>query len=498
MKLNSHLKDQSGIASLMITMVMMIVISLIVLGFAQVSRREQKNTLDRQLSTQAFYAAETGINDAQNAINNAAGKPIISKTTCGGNGGNSSIYDGKLNYTVNASQNVTYTCLLVSTRVPDLQKTLGVDQEWVVPVSPVDSDGSATAISQLTFSWPPQDSTIFATTGCPGSSGGHIQNPDSNGWNNCGYGALRIDIVPVSPSQDPSRQDLEASDMVVFAYPSNSGSGLTYSYSNGVNASTLSHQAGATCNTGGVHTCKLTIDNLPSQNGMTYYVRVHMLYRSSGTDIVKINGSSSSVLFTGAQAQIDSTGKAQDVLRRVRVTVPLAVSANDYSPYALLTQDSICKRYTVAPGIAPSNQIPAGNAADTANPTCQSGAGGDAKIGDYNCVTNCSSIDPAKWYFDFYRPNASSNADSIVAGCTWDWGDGTTTGTPTTLADDCYSGHYAYHVMHDSNPNPTTIKPSAAWCHYYTVTLTEYFKNGFAPAVYPYSAYFPYGNPSCS
>jgi Tfp pilus assembly protein PilX len=151
---------QSGVASLMVTMVMMIVISLIVLGFAQISRREQTNSLNRQLSTQAFYAAETGINDAQNAINAAAanGTAITPKTGCTDNGNSTSIYYGKINYIVNSAQGVTYTCLLVSTQVSQLQKTLGVDQEWVVPIHPVDGSGadSPLPLGQLKFSWPPQ------------------------------------------------------------------------------------------------------------------------------------------------------------------------------------------------------------------------------------------------------------------------------------------------------------------------------------------------------
>ncbi|HET6924792.1 MAG TPA: pilus assembly PilX N-terminal domain-containing protein, partial [Candidatus Saccharimonadales bacterium] len=60
--------DERGMVSIMVTLVMIIVITLIVIGFAQVVRRNQRETLDRQLSTQAYYAAETGINDAYKAM----------------------------------------------------------------------------------------------------------------------------------------------------------------------------------------------------------------------------------------------------------------------------------------------------------------------------------------------------------------------------------------------------------------------------------------------
>jgi hypothetical protein len=53
----------------------------------------------------------------------------------------------------------------------------------------------------------------------------------------------------------------------------------------------------------------------------------------------------------GAQAVIDSTGKAQDVLRRIQVNVPLrATSQNELSDYAIQSTDAICKRFSVMNG----------------------------------------------------------------------------------------------------------------------------------------------------
>jgi len=44
-------KNQTGLVSIMVTIIMMLVISLIVLGFATVTRRNTREALDRQLST---------------------------------------------------------------------------------------------------------------------------------------------------------------------------------------------------------------------------------------------------------------------------------------------------------------------------------------------------------------------------------------------------------------------------------------------------------------
>ncbi len=46
--------DERGLAAVVVTVFVMIILSLVVLAFSQVARREQRQALDRQLSTQAF------------------------------------------------------------------------------------------------------------------------------------------------------------------------------------------------------------------------------------------------------------------------------------------------------------------------------------------------------------------------------------------------------------------------------------------------------------
>ena len=64
-------------------MVLMIVISLLVLGFTEIAQAELRNTTDDQLSIEAYYAAETGVNDAVAVINNDIdnGRSVQNKTT---------------------------------------------------------------------------------------------------------------------------------------------------------------------------------------------------------------------------------------------------------------------------------------------------------------------------------------------------------------------------------------------------------------------------------
>ena len=67
-KMSRLQNNQEGLVSITVSLIIMIIITLVVSSFALIVRREQRRTLDRQLSQQAFYAAEVGIADAQSAI----------------------------------------------------------------------------------------------------------------------------------------------------------------------------------------------------------------------------------------------------------------------------------------------------------------------------------------------------------------------------------------------------------------------------------------------
>src|SRR3954463_2749341 len=113
---------ERGMVSILVTMLLMVVITLIVLGFAQISRRNQRQAVDRQLSTQAFYAAEAGINDARNLIKTAlsSGATIPAKTDCTNGSGPAAAFYSTLSPSLDTPNNVSYTCLMVDPAPKDL------------------------------------------------------------------------------------------------------------------------------------------------------------------------------------------------------------------------------------------------------------------------------------------------------------------------------------------------------------------------------------------
>lgn len=321
-------KNQSGMVSIMVTMILMVVMSLIVIGFAQISRRNQRQVLDRQLSTQAFYAAESGVNDIRQLIKTNGAPPA--KTDCA----NTGAYYSSLQPVVNSTYNISYSCVLVNPTPTQLQFN-SVDNTSSTVIK-IESADPAAPIKTLTFNWQPNASVSSPLAFCP-TAATNVFSTSAN-WK-CGYGVLRTDLA--STDGPFTASTLATSTMTNFAVPVSGALGTTLNYAQGAsNPNTLNTVACTTTK------CQLNIDNM--QGHASYYLRMSSLYlgvplQINGTDI---NGNA--VKFTGAQIIIDSTGKAQDVLRRIQTYVSATGRSdrNANPDNAVSSFGPVCKRFS--------------------------------------------------------------------------------------------------------------------------------------------------------
>lgn len=345
MKRFAFAREQSGLVSIIVTMIIMIVLTLIVIGFATISRREQRQALDRQLSTQAFYAAESGVNDAIKALKTPGFDFTKDYTNCN----DPAIVSGTQNQL--DGTNVQYTCLLVDPSPTSLEYSpVSTDSSTVIPIV----SKSGIAITSINLSWQDQSATNGEFRGCRPAG----EFPAINAWPmpspntyDCTAGVLRIDLVPISGTL--SRTILMTNNLTAFLVPVNVGGGtLAYSVTSPDNRGKI---ASANCSSSGTPKwCNVTIN--PGLGGNFYYLRVRSIYRSNSLTITANGGA---VELTGAQATIDSTGKAVDVLRRVVVHVPLGTAGGDIPDFAISSGDGICKKFYAYPGNAVDQAVPA-------------------------------------------------------------------------------------------------------------------------------------------
>jgi Tfp pilus assembly protein PilV len=349
---------QAGMVSIMVTMILMVVISLIVLGFAQISRRNQREVLDRQLSTQAFYAAESGVNDVRDLVQKAAtnGQTIPPKTGCDAGSGATQAFYGSLNPVLSASDSVSYTCIMTNPTPTSLVYDDVGSNSILVPVQ----SANGNAIQNITMTWQSKLTSNTPLTGCPASTSAAFSATSS--WS-CGYGVLRFDLVPTSGGL--STNGLLTSTMTSFLVPTqtagvgNGQAAIPYAKDKN-NAFTVSS---VKCDN---TQCSMNITGL---SGTQYAMRISSMYQDVSLQLSAQNGGINLPL-QNAQVVIDATGKAQDVLRRIQVHVPvLPFSHNQLPDYALQSTDSVCKRFSAMQGYF--NNDAAAYAPNSNNPLCQ-------------------------------------------------------------------------------------------------------------------------------
>lgn len=331
--------NQQGFVSIIVTLILMIVLSLIVLGFARLSRREQRNTLDRQLSTQAFYAAESGINDFSKALSNGTIDLSIpsnhSRTTCGG--------PWPVNNVLDSTTNTEYTCVLYNLDPPNLVYDAKNNQVTIIPIT-------NTNLRQLKFSWGsgPGDTNFRPSpiTDLPPAGSG------AGNWNS-DAGILKAVLIP---RKDINRNQYLNNTFTGYMYPlQTAGSAGSVNYNQGFGANNSGVIGDGHCdqnNTSTAYKCNidLNLDPLVATFGAKgWYLVLTSIYVTPQHVQITCNDGVTDVPCEGAQMVIDATGKSQDVIRRVQVRKTLTNGTSDFLPIGFESANSICKQIQVAP-----------------------------------------------------------------------------------------------------------------------------------------------------
>jgi len=340
-------KNQDGLVAIIVSSVIMVILSLVTLGFARLMQREQRQALDRSLSTQAFYAAESAVNDAvQKIIENP---DLPNKTTCAAD---ATFISGD----IDSTRDVQYSCLLINNTPPSLEYSeVSISDFRTIPLQ-ADADG--VPITQVKIDWddPKLPDTDTATkpnttpkfSNCTAADLATL--PRIADWSKVSPGMMQVDLIPVDPPF--SRQGLIDNTLHLFLYPCASGTNAI-NYTDHKDIANQGQIVGVKCSAipaaGSLRDCELAINMPALQANKKYFIRIKSLYRSSGVSIRIFDAAPTQRKLKKAQVQIDATGRVGDVLRRIQVRAPYETYA--YPDYTLHTTDSICKQLEIAPAV---------------------------------------------------------------------------------------------------------------------------------------------------
>jgi Tfp pilus assembly protein PilX len=340
---NQRMKlDQRGLVSIVVTVFVMVILSLVVLAFSQVSRREQRQALDRQLSTQAFYAAEAGINDTVNKIQSKDPSIGLEKTRCDDQAVSN---ENKLDA---ADGVVSYSCVLYDTAPTTVEYgSLNKESGEVLSLKT-----SSNNLSKLSVSW--NDTNNGSNfSGCAIKADKN-KFPKSVNYTNCDAGMIRLVFMPIAGLD---RESLYNSTFTVYLRPVSDGNATENTiafvpHSSGADTQGLVIPAHCTAGK-----CNATITNLPG--GSALFLQMKSIYKANTVTLSGTDVANASLRFDQAQAKIDVTGKASDVLRRLQVRVPI-YDRQEVPVYAIETMNSMCKRLGVLPNGVVDNDCASG------------------------------------------------------------------------------------------------------------------------------------------
>lgn len=306
--------DEQGFVAMITCLLLSIIITIITVSFVRIMQREQRQALDRQLSTQAFYAAESG-------ANYAIKKDIANKTTC----------DTPGTGTLDANQVVKFTCLLVN-ETPEELVFDGINTEKPTVFS------ISQPVSELEFFWegPAGTETWRAPSNYP-----TLYNLNDWGSN---IGIVEVVVYPIKSTIDVN--DLRSSSRTYYLYPTTGGGNVDYSEDAQV--------VRAHCDPGRSATkpkkCRVTLSGL-SGSGATggYVLRLRSIYNPVSLQINGEDAAGTRLALRGAQRVIDVTGKAGDVLRRIQIRLPIR-SGYALPIFAIEAGENLCKLQDTYPG----------------------------------------------------------------------------------------------------------------------------------------------------
>ncbi|MEO7364575.1 MAG: pilus assembly PilX N-terminal domain-containing protein [Candidatus Saccharimonadales bacterium] len=317
--------DQRGFASIVIALTLVIILALLTVGFAQLTRREQRNALNKQLATQAYYAAESGINDAIADIK--ADKIANSNVDCTPDARAGQQLITAINQ-IDTRLDVSYSCVSINLDPVNLSYTNMADSSYR---SVVFSSASGAPVSTITVNW-------TSTSGRGATRGVASGLQQKTSWNDPAL--MEIGLTPLN---NLNRDALTANNYTVYGYPV-TGSTEVATYSGSASAGEgLIRQAHCDAAT---KQCSLTISGLAATGSNTFLLHLTDHYDQSN---VTVSGTDANgpLAFHGAQAVIDATGRARGVLKRLQVHVPLNPSSP--LPNYAIEANSVCKRITTYP-----------------------------------------------------------------------------------------------------------------------------------------------------
>ena len=334
--------NQRGAVSMISVVIFSIIITIVVTAYMRTIVTQQKDAINYDLSTRAFYAAESGVEDARRD------GLATSSSDC------SSIKDGGLSagqkYNNKLGSNISYTCQIIEKDPSDISGSVNEQKSAFIRLNPVDPTLPSDEEWRVQLRW----STNGDLTGR--EDGSKLFLPKL-AWAAKAYHPVLRSTVVSHPKNSFTRDQVK--QRVLFNNPAVSGKEEVALPRLNQNSEQDPAQlvTNGVCTEAGVgaYKCRRTfvLDNynFSSQN---IYLHLKSIYGATNFQVILRHCTSGDNCTTVSQkdvvATVDVTARAGDVFRRVKQTVP--ISDDGYKIFdgldaSLVAGDGICKSFKV-------------------------------------------------------------------------------------------------------------------------------------------------------
>lgn len=362
---------QKGAVSLFIVVFTALLMSIITIGFVQLMVRDQQQASYSDLSESAYDSATAGVEDAKRAL--LVQQDCLEKTTPFCDNVRSAVASGECNtlaaiFPGGSSGEVpimqaegdrrleqAYTCVKITENTRDYIGS--IEPSANMTLVPLRSEAE---FDTIIISWDRSE------------NGGPVNLPatDNDGLPAVGSGAgtppwpenrpalLRAQLINGGGHGTFNLSDFDTSSYsnTLFLYPAVTGAPSSLSFDlDGRHGAFGNEPQGVTCDqnpSSGAYACKIELktSSLIAGNNQTVFLGLAAFYNPTDYKVELRNSGNADpkarVDFDGVQPEVDSTGRANDLFRRVVSRVELN-NTFTYPLAALETRNNICKNFTV-------------------------------------------------------------------------------------------------------------------------------------------------------
>lgn len=375
---------QSGAVSLFVVIFAALLMTVVTVSFIQLMVNDQKQAAANDLSQSAYDSAQAGVEDAKRlllldqackngtaasgvdcsaveaALAPVAGTPetdcdALARGKVVGEIGKETIVQQTPDDGAKALDQA-YTCVKITPNTENYRGQLAMNESTMIPLIGVGD------FNQIELSWFSKDDVAAGTNTATMPVDSRKLPPVGDRWGETTPALMRAQLIQASPnfklSDLDDSQSGQSNANTLFLYPRN-GVGVDLEFINDARRSGTNDLQDVKCslNFSALYLCSTKI-KLPDPrdggaNNRMAYLRLSTLYNASHfmVKLYNTDTGSSLVRFKGVQPQVDSTGRANDMFRRVQALVELK-GVVTYPEAAVDIAGNLCKNFLVTDDVA--------------------------------------------------------------------------------------------------------------------------------------------------